>query len=325
MGVFAITGAGGFIGHHIAWRLAQRGHDLILIDSPPRPGCPKNPLPADPVWQGLGATFLEVFANPPWKLDGLIHLGATISTEEIGWDQMIANNFEFSRRLWELCAQNQIPLIFASTGATYGDGALGFDESLHPGKLRPQNRYAQSKNLFDLFAMEARDQGVPEPPRWAGFKFFNVYGPGESHKRRLASMVWQGFQQIRATGRMTLFSSPDPGVPDGHQERDFVFVGDCVDQMVWWLNHPVPSGLFNGGTGQPRTFWDLAHILFRTLRLPPAIDFVAMPEELKSSFPRRTCGDPQKLKAAGYTATPTPLESGVPQAVQGYLRETQTE
>ena len=308
--MIAITGAAGFIGSNLANRLAAEGHDLLLIDHPLTPGKAAN-------FTGLrGFRFLDHERFLEWleseqSLEAIFHLGACSSTTETNWDYLEKNNVGYSRRLWIWCAKNGCPFLYASSAATYGDGSHGFDDRIPPAELSPLNLYGRSKNDFDVWNCAEAAAGRPSPPLWAGLKFFNVYGPREFHKGRMASVVWQAYRQIAETAEVRLFRSNDPAIADGEQRRDFVFVRDCIDHMLWLWRHPEASGIYNSGTGTARTFFDLARAVFAALGREPAIRFIDMPTTLTSQYQNFTQADMTKLREAGYTCAPTTLEYGV--------------
>jgi len=241
----------------------------------------------------------------------IFHLGACSSTTETNWNYLTENNIDYSRRLWNWCSWTQHPFIYASSAATYGDGSRGFDDRTPPTELKPLNLYGKSKNDFDAWVIAEVAAGRPTPPRWAGMKFFNVYGPREQHKGRMASMVWQCYQQIQETGRVRLFRSNDPAYQDGGQLRDFVYVADCLGHMLWLWRHHHPGGLYNSGTGTARSFLDLARAVFRALGREPVIEFIEMPADLLKQYQNYTQANMSKLRSAGCGVLPTPLELGV--------------
>ena len=306
--MIAITGAAGFIGTNLAHRLAGE-HELLLVDqAPARPDVP-NLIGLEPHTYLGHREFLE-------RLDGhrpeaIFHLGACSSTTETNWDYLRENNLEYTQRLWNWCVKNERPFLYASSAATYGDGSKGFDDRTPPTELTPLNLYGKSKNDFDIWALEQKTA----PPRWAGLKFFNVYGPREAHKGRMASVVFQTYRQIRATGGMKLFRSTDPKYADGGQLRDFVFVDDCVDHMLWLWKNPHSGGVYNSGTGQARSFLDLATAVFAALGLPPNISFIDMPADLAKQYQNFTQAETTKLRGIGCTVPPTSLEDGVRKTV----------
>jgi ADP-L-glycero-D-manno-heptose 6-epimerase len=315
MAEVAITGAAGFIGSNLAHRVAADGHRLLLVDHP-LPGVkPSN-------WAGLDAfgfltheRFLEELAAGRVHPDVIFHLGACSSTTETDWAYLDRNNIGYTRRLWDWCTPRGIPFLYASSAATYGDGSSGFDDRTHPADLKPLNLYGRSKNDFDLFAVREAEAGRPCPPRWAGLKFFNVYGPRERHKGRMASVVFQAWRQIHATGSMKLFKSTDRAWPDGGQTRDFVFVEDNVDHLLWLWKNPAPNGLYNSGTGEPRTFLDLTRAVFAALGREADIRFIEMPADLAGKYQNFTKAEMTKLRSAGYERRPTTLEQGVARTV----------
>ncbi len=307
----AITGAAGFIGSNLAHRLDAAGSELLLVDHPIVPEKRANLAGLD------RHRFLEhdEFASELER--GLLapsviyHLGACSSTTETDWGYLTRNNIEYTQRMWRWCAAAGRPLVYASSAATYGDGAQGFDDQTHPRDLAPLNLYGKSKNDFDIWALDEVDAGRPAPPTWAGVKFFNVYGPSELHKHGMASVVWHARRQILETGRMRLFKSNDPAIIDGEQRRDFVYVGDCLDHLLWLARRRNGAGLFNSGTATARTFLDLTHAVFDALDRPRQVTFIDMPAALSAQYQNYTQAVMSKLRATGFAAAPTPLEIGV--------------
>jgi ADP-L-glycero-D-manno-heptose 6-epimerase len=309
--MIAITGAAGFIGSNLAHHLARDNCDLLLVDREPT-------LEKSPNLAGLKDStilrhdaFLDQLESNRITPDAIFHLGACSSTTETNWDFLVDVNIRYSQRLWAWCAANQRPLIYASSAATYGDGAMGFNDRTAPESLRPLNLYGKSKNDFDAWVLQQVAQGKPAPPKWAGLKFFNVYGPREAHKHRMASVVWHARRQILDTGEMRLFRSNDPTIADGEQRRDFVFVDDCVNHMTWLWKNPAPNCIYNSGTGTARTFLDLTRAVFAALHREPRITFIDMPPDVAGQYQNYTQADMTRLRDAGYTRPPTPLESGV--------------
>lgn len=313
--MIVITGAAGFIGANLAHRLAEEGHDLLLVDYPLNAAKAANLAGLSQFRFMTHNLFLEWLPGQT-EIQAIFHLGACSSTTETNWDFLRKNNLEYTQTLWNWCAKHGRPFIYASSAATYGDGAQGFDDRTHPSKLKPLNLYGKSKNDFDLWVHEQLAACLPTPQNWAGLKFFNVYGPRESHKGDMASVVWKSYCAIKKTGEARLFKSNDPAYPDGGQLRDFVYVQDCVEQMIWLWRHPEVSGIFNSGTGRARTFLDLTRAVFAALGLKPNIHFFDMPENIKKQYQNFTAADMSKLRAAGYDRPPTPLENGV----QEYVR-----
>jgi ADP-L-glycero-D-manno-heptose 6-epimerase len=314
--MIAVTGAAGFIGSNLAHRLAREGRPLLLVDHELTAAKCRNFAALARFAFSRHDHFLDDLRADRIRPDAIFHLGACSSTTETSWDYLYRNNVEYTRHLWEWCATRQKPLLYASSAATYGDGSLGFDDRTPPTELRPLNLYGRSKNDFDVWARAAAAAGRPAPPKWAGLKFFNVYGPRESHKGRMASVVYHTHRQVKATGEMKLFRSLDPNVPDGGQRRDFVFVGDCVNHLVWLWKHDAPSGLYNSGSGEARTFHDLARGVFAALGLATRVGFVDMPPDLVGKYQDYTRADLTKLRAAGCDAPATALEDGVRETVR---------
>jgi ADP-L-glycero-D-manno-heptose 6-epimerase len=313
-----ITGAAGFIGSNLARELAAMGYALWLVDHPLTPAKAAN-------FVGLQQfTFLDHDALlrrldtglPP--CEGVFHLGACSRTTETDWQVLYTNNVLYSQALWTWCARHQCPFLYASSAATYGDGTHGFDDRTPPAQLRPQSLYAKSKNLFDQWVLEELASGRPVPPRWAGLKFFNVYGPHEAHKGPMASMIWQAYDQLIRTGEVMLFRSTDPAYLDGEQQRDFVFVADCIAHLLWLWQHLHDGGLFNSGTGSPRTFKDVVRAVGHALQRPPRIRYIDMPIALRPQYQNCTRADMSRLRHAGCTHPPTSLEAGVQQLIAVY-------
>lgn len=315
--MIAVTGAAGFIGSNLAHRLARDGHALLLADREVTPLKTPNlaGLP-DPRVMGH-EQFLNDLDAGRVSPEAIFHLGACSRTTETRWDYLVEVNIRYTQRLWNWCATHGKPLIYASSAATYGDGKAGFDDRTPPEKLAPLNLYGRSKNDFDKWALEQVAARKPAPSRWAGLKFFNVYGPRELHKGGMASVVWQARKQILATGAMRLFKSNDPAIKDGEQRRDFVFVNDCIDHMLWLWKNPAPNAVYNSGAGTARTFFDLIQAVFAALHRPPRIEFIDMPVELSRQYQNYTQADMSKLREAGFSGLPTALSEGVAASLAG--------
>ena len=314
--MIAVTGAAGFIGSNLAHRLADDGQELLLVDDDLSAAKAPN-LAGLKSFRFLRhdqfVTALEAGRVNP---DVVYHLGACSSTTETDWDYLLENNIDYTRRLWTWCAWRERPFVYASSAATYGDGSRGFDDHTPPAELEPLNLYGRSKNDFDVWVLDEIANNRPRPPRWAGMKFFNVYGPREAHKGRMASMVWHCHRQIQETGRVRLFRSNDRKFADGGQLRDFVHVGDCVGHMLWLAKHPHPGGLYNSGTGTTRSFLDLARAVFAAVGRTPNVEFVDMPADLAAQYQNYTRAEMGKLRAVGCGVLPTPLELGVRDTVR---------
>lgn len=313
--MIAITGAAGFIGTNLALRYARAGHRLLLVDR----DSAADRLRAHPDLAGLPfeghLAFAERLGHGSRWIDTVIHLGAISSTRAPDDALLRRDNVDYPRRLWEACSRRQIPLYYASSAATYGDGSLGFDDRTDPADLRPLNAYARSKNDFDRWALARARDGRPTPPAWAGLKFFNVYGPHEEHKGGMASMVHQARRQAEQTGVVVLYRSGRPENPDGEPRRDFVYVGDCLDHIDWLRRHPDVSGIFNSGSGIARTFRDLTLAVLHALGRSPVIRTAPLPHALAAGYQDYTKADLTTLRGAGYRGSPTPLEAGVQQTL----------
>jgi len=256
------------------------------------------------------------------KLDAIIHLGAISETTATDGDLVIETNFRLSMRLLDWCTTSATPFIYASSAATYGDGAQGFrdDPSLPALKtLRPMNLYGWSKHLFDMAVAERAARGEKLPPQWAGLKFFNVFGPNEYHKGTMMSVLARRFDDIRAGRVVQLFKSHRAGIADGDQRRDFIYVDDVVRVMMWFLATPKVSGLFNVGTGKARSFKDLIVSAYAALGTAPNIQYVDMPDQIRGSYQYFTQSEVDRLRGAGYNGGFTALEEAVALYVKGFL------
>lgn len=314
-----VTGAAGFIGSRLVQALRARGVALVSVDHaghfdsrPEHAGIDFGErVEPDEVIGWLGARS---------DVRAIVHLGACTDTREQDRAYLDRVNLGASQALWRHASRARIPLVYASSAATYGDGTLGYDddEATMP-RLRPLNRYGESKQQFDLWALEQERAGL-HPPAWTGLKFFNVYGFGERHKGPMASVVLQAFDQIVATSRVRLFKSHRPDIPDGHQSRDFILVDDVVDVLMTLVASPVPRGIFNLGTGRARTFVDLANAVFVALRLPERIEFIDTPEDVRRHYQYFTEARMDRLRQAGYLRPFTSLEAGVERYVRDLER-----
>ena len=317
---YVITGAAGFIGSALAWRLNQLGHEnLILVDAPGADGRWKNLVPLRYADYYDRKDFLEGLQAGRFDdlgIKAIFHLGAISSTTEADVALLLKNNFEYTKLLAQWCARQKTParLIYASSAATYGDGSHGYDDdhALVPA-LRPLNGYGYSKQLFDLWALR---HGAFEGSAGAvGLKYFNVYGPNEYHKGDMKSMVAKAHAQILAEGRVKLFKSHRPDYKDGEQMRDFLHVLDAVDMTLHFLDPKAPGGLYNVGTGAARTWLDMMKAVFAAMGRAPQIDFVEMPEVLRGKYQYYTKADITKIRAAGYAKPIRSLEEGVAEYV----------
>lgn len=313
-----VTGGAGFIGSCIVRSLNDRQIcDLIISDNIEGTEKQRN-LSAHRYREYIHKNELigRFGKNPPENISAIIHMGACSSTTETDLDYLRRNNFEYTRTLWNYAAGREIPFIYASSAATYGDGSHGYDDESDIDELKPLNPYGESKQLFDMWV---RHEAGIFPPQHVGLKFFNVYGPNEYFKGPMASMVFHGFGQIRDTGLLKLFRSYRPDIADGEQSRDFVYVKDVCDVVLWFLDHPEISGLFNVGTGTARSFNDLGRALFDVMGLEPKIQYIDMPEILIPKYQYHTQATTKKLKAAGYMRDFISLEDGISDYVHKYL------
>ncbi len=317
-----ITGGAGMIGSMLAWHFnahSQRD-DLVLVDRILEADQWQNYCRRDIVeYLDKDELFPWLEAHPNLKVEAVIHMGAISATTERDFGLLLETNIRYSQRLWQWCADHGVAYLYASSAATYGGGELGYVDSHDNAALRPLNGYGFSKQFFDRWALRQAREGKPTPPAWYGFKFFNVYGPNEYHKGRMASVVLHTFNQTRATGRMKLFRSHRPDYADGMQMRDFVYVKDAAAVLAHFVERRPASGLYNIGTGKARAFLDLARATQESMGLAPAIEFIDMPEDLRGKYQYFTQADMTKLRAAGYDQPFTELEDGVRDYVSGYL------
>lgn len=316
-----ITGGAGFIGSNLQAALARRGHETVVVDTLGCDGKWRN-LAKHPPSRIVHPDALEGFlaSHPPIEM--VFHLGAVSETTAVDGDHTWATNVELSRRLWEWCATHGVRLVYASSAATYGDGSQGFQDDFSlPAleRLRPLNLYGWSKHAFDLLVARVLTKQRSQPPQWAALKFFNVYGPNEYHKGKMISVVKVKHDEVASGGPARLFRSDQPGLPDGAQARDFIWVGDVCDVMLWLMDTPGVSGLFNLGTGRARTYLDLAHAVCDAAGKPRQVQFIDMPPALVGQYQSFTEAPMERLRAAGYQAQFTPLEEGIRRYVQGYL------
>jgi len=314
-----ITGAAGFIGSQLAERLNIEGfNDLVLVDD-------FSNESQTPNYSHLKYTNpVDRKAFPQWlrenenQVQFVFHLGARTDTTEMSVELFNELNLDYSKEVWNLCVEYGLALVYASSAATYGDGTHGYSDS-HDivSELKPLNPYGDSKNDFDKWALEQERK----PYFWAGLKFFNVFGPGENHKGRMASVVLHTFRQVSKTGSMKLFRSHNPNYKDGEQSRDFVYVKDvckvCFHMMINRLT--TPSGLYNLGSGKARTFLDLVTSTFNSMGIDPSIEFIDTPEDIRDNYQYFTEADLSKLRTAGYSEEFTSLEDGIEEYVGNYL------
>lgn len=312
-----ITGAAGFIGSCLVQKLNDEGfYDLVLVDNFSQPEKNKNFDDKRFSKQVDRDVFPEWLKNNQLLVQFVFHLGARTDTTELDSDLFDRLNLEYTKNIWSICVEFGLPLVYASSAATYGLGEHGYDddESKIP-LLQPLNPYGDSKNDFDKWALTQ----VRKPYFWAGLKFFNVYGPNEYHKGRMASVIFHTFNQIRKTGQMKLFQSHNPDFTDGGQMRDFVYVKDVIDVLYFLMHHRKDSGIYNLGTGTARTFLDLAKNTFNALEEPVNISFVPTPQDIREKYQYFTEATMDKLKSIGYSKDFHTLEEGVEDYVKNYL------
>lgn len=324
--MIVVTGGAGFIGSNILAALEERGHRGLVV-------CDR--LRSNDKWRNIAKRELSDIVAPEQLFDfldsrqtqrgdveAIFHMGAISSTTETNADHILTNNFALTLALWKWCAKHNVRLIYASSAATYGDGNAGFDDEfgVEPlSRLQPMNAYGWSKHLFDRRVARKIIEGKHTPPQWVGLKFFNVYGPNEYHKGGQQSVVSQAFDHAVTGSPFQLFRSHNPNYRDGEQLRDFIWIGDCVDVMMWLYENPQVSGLFNLGTGQARSFYDLATTVYHALGKEPHIKFRDTPIQIRDKYQYFTQAPMGRLRAAGYDAPFTPLEKGVTSYVLEYL------
>ena len=316
-----ITGGAGFIGSNVHAALFRRGLETVVVDRLREHGKWRN-LARHPPSYMVAPEDLDDFLNRHPPIEAVLHLGAVSDTTAADGDLVWASNVALSQRLWSWCATRGVRFLYASSAATYGDGGAGFDDDIAGlDRLRPLNLYGWSKHAFDRFVARALAGGGAEPPQWAGLKFFNVYGPNEYHKGGMVSVVKVKLDDIRAGRAPLLFKSDRADIADGEQRRDFIWVGDVVDVLLWLLDTPSVNGLFNLGAGVARTYLDVAHAVCDAAEVERRVEFVAMPERLHGQYQGFTQARMERLRAAGYPGQFTTLEEGVTRYVQDFLRQ----
>ncbi len=314
-----VTGANGFIGSAMVWQLNQSGFsDILAVDS-------VNLTSRNLLAKRQYVRFFE--AHELWSflmtdeakkaVTWIIHMGACSSTTEANWDFLYANNFQYSQRLFEWCAQNQKNLVYASSAATYGAGENGFEDAFDSEKLKPLNLYGESKVLMDRWALKQ----MALPQNWYGLKFFNVFGPNEYEKGSMASVAFKAFHQIQATSELGLFKSYNPQFEDGKQLRDFVYVKDVVRWIQELMEKKPASGIYNMGFGKARTWLDMAHPLFASLNKEEKINWLEMPDNIKNQYQYFTEANMQKWLAAGMSQPEWSLEAAIQDYVKNYLSQ----
>lgn len=320
--MYLVTGGAGFIGSNVVARLARLGKRVCVSDR----------LRSDERWQNICKHEITDLVTPEqtlaWltrhagQIEAVVHLGAHSSTTETDVDLIVRSNIHSTFDLLDWCMRTQTRFIYASSAATYGDGGAGFDDDIDCdalARLRPLNAYGWSKHVVDRRIARLASTGAVLPPQWVGLKFFNVYGPNEYHKAQMQSLIARAFVTVRHGDSLRLFRSYRDDYPDGGQLRDFVYVRDCVDVILWFLDQPRVSGLFNLGTGQARSWLELADALFQATGMPRKLSFIDMPETLRDKYQYCTRANMQRLRAAGYACPFTSLEEGTADYVRNYL------
>ena len=317
--MIVVTGAAGFIGSCMVSKLNKLGrNDIIIVDD-----FKKNSNIKKSNYSSLQFAkkidrreFISWFEKNASKIDGVYHLGARTDTTEFDWKIFLDLNLNYSKNIWRICAFNSIPLVYASSAATYGEGENGYEDDHDKlPKLKPLNPYGRSKQDFDLWVLRQETK----PPFWAGIKFFNVYGPNEYHKQRMASVIFHSYHQINNTGLVKLFRSHRSDYLDGMQLRDFIYVKDLVAVLDFIMNNQPESGIYNLGTGKARSFYDLAKATFDAMGKTPNIEYVDIPEDIRGKYQYFTEAKMEKLRNAGYTEDFYTLEEGIKDYVQNYL------
>jgi ADP-L-glycero-D-manno-heptose 6-epimerase len=320
-----VTGGAGFIGSNILKALEEKGYkDTVVCDV----------LGTDEKWRNISKrelgtiilpqelfTFLNQNAS---RINTIFHMGAISTTTEKDADAIVANNLRLSQSLWSWCGVHKKRFIYASSAATYGAGEAGFTDNESPhflSKLQPLNAYGWSKHLFDRWVARLSSSDAEKPKQCVGLKFFNVYGPNEYHKGGQRSVVSQAFDTIKKGGAVKLFKSTSPDYQDGGQLRDFIYVKDCVNAIMWFYENPHLEGLYNVGTGKARSFEDLAKAVYKALDQKPHIQYIEMPENLRNTYQNFTEADQTKLSNAGFTSSYS-LEEGIKEYVQSFLVRT---
>ncbi len=314
--MIVITGAAGFIGSVLISKLNQEGfNDLILVDDFTKVEKKNNYANKSYLELVERSTFFEWFEKHNKDVKFVFHIGARTDTTEFNTELLNELNLDYTKTMWKHCTKFQIPLVYASSAATYGLGEFGYDDNHDTiNSLKPLNPYGISKNEFDKWAL----QQTETPPFWAGLKFFNVYGPNEYHKGRMASVIFHAFYQIGKTGGMNLFRSHNPNFKDGEQLRDFIYVKDVVNVLFFMMKNQPASGIYNLGTGQARSFLDLTKATFKAMNIPENIAFIDTPEDIRDKYQYFTEANMKKLRNAGYGEPFASLEEGVADYV-GYL------
>jgi ADP-L-glycero-D-manno-heptose 6-epimerase len=317
-----LTGGGGMIGSMIAWHLNTQMNfdDFVIVDDLINEQ-QENNFNKRKFIEYIAKDDLEKYLNDKKNVSAVIHMGAISATTESNFNRLLQSNIRFSQALWHWCAENKVPFIYASSAATYGDGSVGYDDNESElDKLSPLNAYGYSKHFFDRWVQLELSKNQPTPPQWCGLKFFNVYGPNEYHKGRMASVVFHSFNQFKETNQIKLFKSEHPSYADGMQVRDFIYVKDAVKIIIFFLNNNNFSGLYNAGTGNAETFKALAEaVLINTKGQPDDIKYIEMPNDLKGKYQYYTQATMNKINSIGFNDNFMNLKEGVTDYLENYL------
>ena len=317
-----LTGGGGMIGSMIAWHLNTQMNfdDFVIVDDLINEQ-QENNFNKRKFIEYIAKDDLEKYLNDKKNVSAVIHMGAISATTESNFNRLLQSNIRFSQALWHWCAENKVPFIYASSAATYGDGSVGYDDNESElDKLSPLNAYGYSKHFFDRWVQLELSKNQPTPPQWCGLKFFNVYGPNEYHKGRMASVVFHSFNQFKETNQIKLFKSEHASYADGMQVRDFIYVKDAVKIIIFFLNNNNFSGLYNAGTGNAETFKALAEaVLINTKGQPDDIKYIEMPNDLKGKYQYYTQATMNKINSIGFNDNFMNLKEGVTDYLENYL------
>ena len=317
-----LTGGGGMIGSMIAWHLNTQMNfdDFVIVDDLINKQ-QENNFNKRKFIEYIEKDDLKKYLSDKKNVSAVIHMGAISATTESNFNRLLQSNIRFSQALWHWCAENKVPFIYASSAATYGDGSVGYDDNESElDKLSPLNAYGYSKHFFDRWVQLELSKNQPTPPQWCGLKFFNVYGPNEYHKGRMASVVFHSFNQFKETNQIKLFKSEHPSYADGMQVRDFIYVKDAVKIIIFFLNNNNFSGLYNAGTGNAETFKALAEaVLINTKGQPNDIKYIEMPNDLKGKYQYYTQATMNKINSIGFNDNFMNLNEGVTDYLDNYL------
>ena len=312
-----VTGAAGFIGSCLVGKLNNKGiTDIVIVDKFSNAVKNKNLQNKSYSEQVDRNLFFEWFKDNHSEIEYIFHIGARTDTTEFNMEVLDELNLDYTKSIWQLCSEFRVPLVYASSAATYGMGEFGYnDDHSIVDQLKPLNPYGISKNEFDKWALKQEAQ----PPYWCGMKFFNVYGPNEYHKGRMASVILHAYNQINETGKVKLFRSHRPDFEDGQQLRDFIYVRDVIDTLYYMMLRQPASGLYNLGTGKARSFLDLAKATFMAMGTPEQIEFIDTPKDIRNKYQYFTEAKMEKLADSGYNSQFYTLEEGIQEYVQGFL------